>query len=149
MLLRKPAYNALVAMANAAKKDGITLVISSAYRSYAYQKKVFEENVKEMGQAEAARVSALPGQSQHQLGTVVDFGLIDDTFAETAAARWLSEHAAIYGFSLSFPKDAEDITGYKWESWHYRYISPAAARMQEQFFLGMQQYLIEFLSALP
>jgi len=43
----------------------------------------------------------------------------------------------------------EAITGYRWESWHYRYISPPAAEMQARFFLGIQQYLIEFLAALP
>jgi D-alanyl-D-alanine carboxypeptidase len=149
MLLRAPARDALVCMAEAARKEGMTLVVSSAYRSYEYQKTVFERNVKEMGKAEAERVSAPPGMSQHQLGTAIDFGSITDDFAETAAGRWLSANAGKFGFSLSFPKGMEAITGYRWESWHYRYISPQAAEMQARFFLGVQQYLIEFLAALP
>jgi len=146
MMLRKPAREALARMAEAARKDGITLVVSSAYRSYEYQKTVFERNVKEMGKTKAERVSAPPGMSQHQLGTAIDFGSITDAFAETAASKWLAAHASTFGFSLSFPKNMEDVTGYRWESWHYRYISPAAAQMQDRFFLGVQQYLIEFLS---
>ena len=146
MMLRKPAREALVRMAEAARKDGITLVVSSAYRSYEYQKTVFERNVKEMGKIEAERVSAPPGMSQHQLGTAMDFGSITDAFAETAAGKWLAAHASTFGFSLSFPKNMEKVTGYRWESWHYRYISPPAAQMQDRFFLGVQQYLIEFLS---
>jgi len=149
MLLRAPARDALVRMAEAARKEGKTLVVSSAYRSYEYQKTVFERNVNEMGRAEAERVSAPPGRSQHQLGTAIDFGSISDDFAETAASQWLSINAGKFGFSLSFPKDMEAITGYRWESWHYRYISPPAAEMQARFFLGIQQYLIEFLAALP
>jgi len=149
MKLRKPAQEALVRMAEMAKKDGITLVVSSAYRSYDYQKTVFEQNVNEMGKAEAERVSAVPGMSQHQLGTAVDFGSISDEFAGSVAERWLASNAGKFGFSLSFPKDMENITGYKWESWHYRYISPPAVELQERFFLGIQQYLIEFLAALP
>lgn len=149
MQLRAPARDALVRMTEAARKEGTTLIMSSAYRSYDYQKTVFERNVKEMGKTEAERVSAPPGMSQHQLGTAIDFGSITDEFADTAAGRWLSANAGKFGFSLSFPKGMEAITGYRWESWHYRYISPAAAEMQERFFLGVQQYLIEFLAELP
>lgn len=149
MQLRAPARDALVRMAEAARAEGITLVVSSTYRSYSYQKSVFERNVKEMGKSEAERVSAPPGMSQHQLGTVIDFGSITDEFATTAQSRWLTANAAKYGFSLSFPKGMEPVTGYMWESWHYRYISQPAAELQNRFFLGTQQYLIEFLSGLP
>lgn len=149
MRLRKPARDALARMAQAARAEGITLVVSSAYRSYSYQKGVFERNVKEMGKTEAERVSAPPGMSQHQLGTAIDFGSITDEFANTAQSRWLASNAATYGFSLSFPKGMEPVTGYMWESWHYRYISQPAAELQEKFFLGVQQYLIEFLSGFP
>lgn len=149
MQLRSPARDALVRMAKAARADGVTLVVSSTYRSYSYQKGVFERNVREMGKAEAERVSAPPGMSQHQLGTAIDFGSITDEFATTAQSQWLAAHAASYGFTLSFPKGMEPVTGYMWESWHYRYISPPAAELQNRYFLGAQQYLIEFLSGLP
>ncbi len=149
MQLRAPARDALLRMAEAARAEGITLVVSSTYRSYAYQKSVFERNVKEMGKVEAERVSAPAGMSQHQLGTAIDFGSITDEFAATPQSRWLSSNAEKFGFSLSFPKGMEQVTGYRWESWHYRYISQPAAELQNRFFLGIQQYLIEFLSGLP
>jgi len=104
MLLRAPARDALVRMAEAAKKEGRTLVVSSTYRSYDYQKTVFERNVREMGKAEAERVSAQPGMSQHQLGTAVDFGSITDEFGDTAAGRWLSANAGKVRFFALFPE---------------------------------------------
>lgn len=145
--LRSPAEAALERMARAARADGITLVASSTYRSFDYQKKVYERNVREMGEAAASRESAKPGQSQHQLGTACDFGSITDDFAETKAGRWLTAHSIEYGWSLSFPKGYEQVTGYRWECWHYRYIGPRAARLTEKWFGGVQQYMIEYVSA--
>jgi D-alanyl-D-alanine carboxypeptidase len=145
--LRASAESALDEMARAAKKDGITLVASSTFRDCAYQKKIYERNVREMGKAKADRESAPPGMSQHQLGTAVDFGSITDDFATTKAGKWLAAHAAEYGWSLSFPKGQEPVTGYRWECWHYRYVGKEAAALQEKWFGGVQQYMIEFIDA--
>lgn len=147
LALRAGAEAALDRMAAAARKDGVTLVASSTYRSYAYQTRVYERNVAELGQAAADRVSARPGASQHQLGTVVDFGSITDDFALTRAGKWLAAHAGEWGWSLSFPDGYEDATGYQWECWHYRYIGKDAAALQEKWFSGIQQYLIETIDA--
>lgn len=146
--LRKPAFDALVVMSRAASAEGLTLLVSSTYRSYEYQKNVFARNVAEMGETEALRVSAAPGKSQHQLGTVVDFGSITDDFAETKAGRWLADNAGQFGFSLSFPKGMEALTGYVWESWHYRFIGGAAVNLQNEFFAGVQHDLMLFLDRL-
>lgn len=145
--LRKAAEASLDEMARAAKKDGVTLVASSTFRDYAYQKKIYERNVREMGKAAADRESAPPGTSQHQLGTAVDFGSITDDFAATKAGQWLDDHAADYGWSLSFPKGLEPVTGYRWECWHYRYVGKEAAALQRKWFGGVQQYMIEFIDA--
>jgi D-alanyl-D-alanine carboxypeptidase len=146
--LRKPALEALEEMDKAARAAGITLLVSSAYRSYEYQVGVFDRNVKELGKAEAEMVSAMPGHSQHQLGTAIDFGSITDAFAETKAGLWLSKNARRFGFSLSFPKGLTEITGYNWECWHYRYIGKDAASLEGEYFGGVQQYLLLFLDAL-
>jgi D-alanyl-D-alanine carboxypeptidase len=146
--LRKPAAAAMKTMCDAARAAGVTLTVSSAYRSYEYQKNLFARNVAEMGQPEALRVSAPPGASQHQLGTAADFGSITDEFAGTAAGRWVAANAGRYGFSLSFPRGMEPVTGYLWESWHFRYIGKDAAALQEEYFGGVQHYLIVFLDAL-
>ena len=135
----------LLQMVSAARADGVTLLFSSSYRSYEYQEAVYEREVKTYGQQAADRESARPGTSQHQLGTAIDFGSITDAFAGTRAGRWLAAHAREFGFSLSFPKGYEEVTGYRYESWHYRYITRPAAKLQKEYFDDIQQYLLEFL----
>lgn len=147
LLLRKAIIEAVLELDAAAKADGVNLVFSSAYRSYAYQETLFARYSAEMGEIEAARVSARAGTSQHQLGTVADFGSIDDSFASTKAGVWMAANAGRFGFSLSFPQGMEEVTGYVWESWHYRYITKQGTALEREFFGGVQQYLIEFLAA--
>ena len=137
----------LLRMEKAARAEGITLVFSSSYRSYEYQVTVYDREVKLYGQDAADRESARPGTSQHQLGTAIDFGSITDAFAGTRAGKWLAAHAEEYGFSLSFPEGYEEVTGYRHESWHYRYITPAGTALQKSYFGDIQQYMLEFLDA--
>ncbi len=143
--LRRPAFVALRELDEAARGAGILLLVSSSYRSYAYQKEVFARNVAQDGLEKARRLSAEPGRSQHQLGTAIDFGSIDDSFAATKAGMWLSANASRFGFSLSYPEGMEELTGYLWESWHYRYVGEAAAALEAEFFGGMQARLLAFL----
>ncbi|MDR2102577.1 MAG: M15 family metallopeptidase [Treponema sp.] len=145
--LRRAAAEALEEMAAAAAAEGVTLTVSSAYRSYAYQEEVYARNVRELGQEAADRESARPGHSQHQTGLVVDFGSIDDSFAETAAGRWILTNAGRFGWSLSFPQGYEKVTGYRWESWHYRYVGRELAYFIDAYFGGIQQYALQFLRA--
>lgn len=142
--LRRPAFEALEAMDAAARAEGVVLLVSSSYRSYAYQKEVFARNVAQDGLELAKVRSAEPGRSQHQLGTAIDFGSIDDSFADTKAGRWLSANARRFGFSLSYPKGMEAVTGYVWESWHYRFIGKAAAWLEAEFFGGVQARMLVF-----
>jgi D-alanyl-D-alanine carboxypeptidase len=145
MYLRQVTEAALEEMAAAARAQGLTLLASSTYRSYDYQVQVYNRNVREMGQAEADRVSARPGHSQHQLGLVVDFGSITNDFANTREGRWLDNNASRYGWSISYPKDYEEVTGYDWESWHYRYVGKDAAAFIDNYFDGIQHYALKFL----
>ncbi len=143
--LRKPAADALEEMAAAARAAGITLLVSSTYRSYTYQQQVYARNVAEMGEAEANRVSAKPGESQHQLGLIVDFGSITNDFAVSKAGQWMADNASSYGWSLSFPRDYESVTGYSWESWHFRYVGKDLAYFIDAYFGGIQQYALQFI----
>ena len=147
LALREDADDALHEMARAAKKDGITLDVSSTYRSYETQERTFNYWVSVDGLEEAERESARPGTSQHQLGAAVDFGNIDDSYALTDGCKWLNAHANEYGWSLSFPQGYEDVTGYRWECWHFRYIGVEACRFQNKWFSGIQQFMIEFIDA--
>jgi zinc D-Ala-D-Ala carboxypeptidase len=145
--LRKMAVDALREMATAAAKDGITFTIGSAYRSAAYQAQVYERAVNAYGKETADRESAQSGKSQHQLGLTVDFSPIDDAFAKTTASKWLKENASRFGWSLSFPDGYEEVTGYRWESWHYRFVGKDLAVFIDNYFDGIQQYALQFIHA--
>ena len=145
--LRPEAFEALKVLAAAAKADGVTLTVSSTYRSYEYQKNLFDYWVRVDGLEEAERESARPGTSQHQLGMALDFAPVDDAFDQTPGGKWVYANAAKYGWSLSFPKGYEDVTGYRWESWHFRYIGVEACQFQKKWFSDVQQFMIEFIDA--
>jgi zinc D-Ala-D-Ala carboxypeptidase len=145
--LRRAIMAAAVLMSDEARADGVTLLFSSGYRSWEAQQAVYQREVATYGQAAADRESARPGRSQHQLGTAVDFGSITDAFADTKAGKWLAAHGEEYGFSLSYPDGYEPVTGYRHESWHYRYVTRAGTLLQREFFDDIQQYMLEFLHA--
>lgn len=144
--LRKILISDLLLMIEDAREEGLSLVISSTYRTYEYQDRLFKWNVEQNGLETAERESARPGTSQHQLGTAIDFGSITDEYAFTPAGRWLLENAWKYGFSLSYPDGYEYLTGYRYECWHFRYITPAAAKLQRDYFGDIQYYLLSFLN---
>lgn len=145
--LRPEAYRALEKLSAAALEDGIKLLVSSTYRSYEYQEGLFNRYVAQDGLALAERYSARPGTSQHQLGCAVDFGSVTDDWADTKMGKWVYDNAADYGWSLSFPKEYEDVTGYMWECWHFRYIGRAACQFQKKWFSDVQQFMLEFIDA--
>ena len=145
LFLRSAAAASLEEMAQAARQDGLILLVSSAFRSYGYQVQLYQRYVREMGQQAADKISARPGHSQHQLGLVVDFGSIDDSFALTAEGRWLTANASRFGWSLSYPQGYEEITGYSWECWHFRYTGKDLAAFIDNYFGGIQQYALRFI----
>lgn len=146
LALRAVALDDLLAMSAAARADGVTLVVSSTFRTFAQQESLWRRELAVLPRAEVERELAPPGHSQHQLGTAVDFGSIDDSFAATGAGRWMTGNAWRYGWSLSYPQGREDETGYRWESWHYRWIGRAAAVLARDFFGGSQQALLSFVA---
>lgn len=132
--LRKPAADALKEMLDEYYKTfKEQLVVASAYRSYNEQHYLYLYWVETLGAKEADQVSARPGYSEHQLGTAVDFidqdsgYQLTEEFAKTKSFKWLSQNAHKYGFVLSYPKDQENLTGYKFEPWHWRYIGKELA----------------------
>jgi len=145
MFLRHSAAMSLEEMARAALADGVTLVAASAYRSYDHQTQVHNHWVQVMGRAAAERVSARPGHSQHQTGLALDFYPIHNDFALTPAGRWMADNAYRFGWSLSYPDNYEHITGYSWESWHFRYLGRELAAFKYNYFGGIQQFALRFL----
>ncbi len=131
-------------MSRAARGEGITLPLSSAYRSYEYQAALYRKALETGSREEVERELAPPGHSQHQLGTAMDFGMIEPGFADTPAGKWLAAHAWKFGFSLSYPKGGEEETGYAYEPWHYRYVGVSAAAIIRDFFEGNQQRFLRY-----
>ena len=133
-------YDNFILMFNAAKKDNITLIINDSYRSYEDQKKTH----KRYGDAYAARA----GASEHNSGLAIDivtYGADGDNFDETEAFTWLSNHAHEYGFILRYPKDKEYITGYDYESWHYRYLGRDLATKVYESGLTYEEYYAYYI----
>lgn len=106
----------------AAKKEGLNIYISSGFRSYETQKNLYNNYVNRDGKAAADTYSARAGHSEHQTGLAFDVNQISSAFDNTAEAKWLSSNAYKYGFILRYPKGKDGETGYRYESWHFRYV---------------------------
>ena len=143
--LRRSAAASLEEMAAAAAAEGVTLTAASTYRSFTRQAEIFRWQVNTFGLETAERQSARPGHSQHQLGTAVDFFPIADAFYDTAASRWLLVNASRFGWSLSYPDGYEEVTGYRFEPWHYRYVGRDLAAFIDRYFEGIQQFALQFI----
>lgn len=141
MNLRALVLPDLVAMTQAARLADTDVTISSAYRSYARQSFLYTSAVERSGLEQASRLVAQPGHSQHQLGTAIDFGSIDLGYGETREGQWVLANAWHFGFSLSYPRGLEDVTGYQYEPWHFRYLGRAATELERRFF-GIQQLFL-------
>ena len=133
------------------------IVITSGYRDYAYQQILFNtylgnEQTKhpdwtvEQCRAEVLTYSALPGESEHQTGLCVDListknPVLDVTFADDPAYAWLVENAHNFGFILRYPEGDEDVTGYSYEPWHYRFVGVDAAAKIYKKGITLEEYL--------
>ena len=145
--LRKEPAAKLEEMVKAAKDAGVTLYVTTAYRSYKDQELEYS-SVATLGEATASMTCEKAGYSEHQLGLAVDFSDSTDTvkpstsFAKTDAGKWLQEHAHEYGFILRYPEGKEKITGYNFTPWHYRFVGvdEAKAMYAEDPAMTMEEY---------
>lgn len=118
----------LIEMFNGAQQDGVYLAITSGYRKPEIQKYLYDFWLRVQGVSAIDEI-AEPGGSEHQLGTTVDltdasigYAGVDDRFAYSDGGRWLMSNAYKYGFTMSYPKGKQRVTGYKYEPWHWRYV---------------------------
>ena len=148
-------YEDLQAMMDACREDGYSPLICSSYRTQKKQESLFQNKIsrlmakglsEEEARAEAAKVVAVPGTSEHQLGLALDIvdinhQVLDKSQEETGVQQWLMAHSWEYGFILRYPNDKSEITGIIYEPWHYRYVGRDAA--QEIFEQGvcLEEYL--------
>ncbi|MDO4241714.1 MAG: M15 family metallopeptidase [Microbacteriaceae bacterium] len=116
---------------------GSSFAICSGYRPYDTQVRVYNGFLNDQGREYADSYSARPGHSEHQLGLAVDLvaeneGCALDTWAATPAGQWVHANAHKYGFVLRYPEGRQYITGYAYESWHFRFVGVEMAMEMKQ-----------------
>jgi D-alanyl-D-alanine carboxypeptidase len=144
--LRKEAAGALEKMFTDAKKSGIELYAASGYRSFSYQKTLYNIEVSQVGKANASQSEAVPGSSEHQSGLAMDIAskstnlLLTEGFANTKEGKWLYENAHRFGFILRYQKGKEGITHYEYEPWHFRYVGVKVATIIYEHNWTLEEY---------
>ena len=126
--INKLAYSSFATMKADAAALGLNIYIASGYRPYVSQENIYNRYVKRDGKKAADTYSARPGYSEHQTSYTFDLNSINDSFAKTNEGKWVNENAYLYGFIIRFPKGKDSYTGYKYESWHLRYVGYDLAR---------------------
>ncbi len=146
MQLVNYAKEAFEEMAKAAKKENLSIIAMSTYRSYEYQVKLYNNYVKSDGKEKADTYSGRPGYSEHQTGLAVDIYNGTETYTNfevTEEFKWMQENAYKYGFILRFPKDKTKETGYEYESWHYRYVGKEIAEYIKKNKISYEEYYVQ------
>lgn len=143
-------------MFEAARADGRSPMICSAFRAWDTQVALYENKIQrvmnedgldeENAAVKAATVVAKPGTSEHQIGLALDivsseYTNLDEAQMETEDQQWLMENSWKYGFILRYPLDRSDITGIIFEPWHYRYVGKKAAKEITEQNLTLEEYL--------
>jgi LAS superfamily LD-carboxypeptidase LdcB len=148
LYLNSTAYEAYKKMWEDAYNEGLHLYIRSPYRSYSTQVNLYERYASSDGYKEADTYSARAGYSDHQTGLAFDVTTPTTTlgtFEETNEFKWLQENAYKYGFILRFPEGKENITGYIYEPWHYRYVGIEAAKYIYEHDITFEEYYEYFV----
>ena len=148
--MRPDAAAALEEMFAACKADiGVTLRAVSGFRSYDKQNTIYNNKVNNTGSKKKAdEYVARPGASEHQLGMAMDVGQSNNSsgltasFGSTEGGKWMREHCWEYGFILRYQEDWEDVTGYKYEPWHVRYVGKEIAAKIYEDPMPLETWLI-------
>lgn len=150
--LRKEAKEAFENLSKASIENGTPVYGQSAYRPYEMQSGLYESAVYEYGKERADIDTARPGFSEHQTGLAIDVSSTKGGnmlyFDDTASFTWMKDNAYKYGFILRYRDDKTDITGFMYESWHYRYVGLEVAKDMHDNYpdLTYDEYYTRFLS---
>ena len=146
---RQITYDAFLNMWNAAYEDGLYLMINSSFRTYAEQKQVYDNYINLKGEKYADSIAARPGHSEHETGLCLDIfsktNTNKSTFKDTEDYEWLKNNAYKYGFIIRYPEGKENITGYTFESWHYRYVGLEIAKFIHENDITYDEYYAYFI----
>ena len=147
--INRTAYENFKKMADDAKKEGLTLLITTAYRNYNFQATLYNNYVRQDGKEQADTYSARPGYSEHQLGYSADLTNKERVsfgeFKNTKEFAWLKNNAYKYGFIIRYTEANQYITGYVPESWHYRYVGEDIAKYIYENNITYEEYYAYFL----
>lgn len=130
------------------EERGNELIAYSGYRTYEYQKGLFNRYVEKDGYDNALMYSAKPRHSEHESGLAYDIGGSDqsywlkEAFEDTEEGSWLRDNAHRFGFILRYPKGKTHITGYIYEPWHFRYIGIEDATNVYEEDITLEEYLL-------
>ncbi len=143
----KLVYDYFKKMVDAASKEGIKIKNKSSYRSYYDQRYIYNNYVKDEGEENANKYSSKPGHSEHQTGLAIDVMTLDVEFIkeDSKEYNWLIDNCYKYGFILRYPKGKEDLTGYMFEPWHYRYVGIEVATYIHENDITFEEYYEYFL----
>jgi len=142
-------YDAFIKMYNAAKEEGLYIIINSGYRTNSEQVKLYTEREKKNGTEEADKYAARPLYSEHETGLALDVFTYDyattTTFENSPEYKWLLNNSYKYGFILRYPKGKEYLTGYEYESWHFRYLGVELATKVYESGLTYDEYYAYYI----
>ena len=147
-MVTSDTFDAFLNMYNAAKNEDLTLIINSSYRSYKEQEEIYNEYKSTRGEEYADKIAAKPGFSEHQTGMAIDiqtYGSTASTFEDFDEFKWLQDNAHKYGFIMRYPKEKEYLTGYEYESWHYRYVGVEVATYIHENNITFDEYYAYFV----
>ena len=132
-------------MCEAAIKENIYIYAASGYRSYATQKYLYNNYVATDGFANAETYSARPGYSEHQTGLAMDIANKYDFISKNDKEfTWLVKNSYKYGFILRYPENKDNLTGYMYEEWHYRYVGKDIAKKVYESDLTYDEFVARY-----
>ena len=148
LMINKEAYSAYQEMKSDMQKENLNIRIISAYRSFSYQENLYNNYLKNESREKVDTYSARAGYSEHHTGLAIDVDnakLDFNKFYLTNEFIWMNNNAYKYGFILRYPEDKEEITGYSYEPWHYRYVGKDIAEYIKKHNSTFEEYYYEFI----
>jgi D-alanyl-D-alanine carboxypeptidase len=139
-----------LSMISAAEGDGVALHVVSSYRRITTQETNFRswfDGLVSLGHSRkrafdlTAKEIAIPGTSEHNAGLAIDFNMINESFDQTDAFKWLNDNAHKHGFIQRYPKGTTDITGIIYEPWHWRFVGIPAAEEIKESGLTLEEFI--------
>ena len=147
ILLTEETKNQFILMAEAAKKENLTLYAISGYRDYTYQENLYN-NYYSIDGNKANEYSSKPGHSEHHTGLAIDISNKTTSYEEfdkTEEFKWMQENAHKYGFILRYPEDKTNETLYQYEPWHYRYVGIKISTYIKKHNISFEEYYVKHI----